>query len=370
MITKQDKYIAAIYCRLSSEDGQAGESGSIETQKTLLTQYCMDQNFIVGDYYCDDGWSGTNYNRLEFQRMISDIDAGKLNLVIVKDLSRFGREHIQMGVYTNHYFEKKDVRFISVHEDIDTINGIDDLLMPITNIINSIYAKDCSRKTKAAHRARAQAGKYIGGHAPFGYVKDPNDRHKLIVDPPAADVVRQIFQMFAEGIGYVRMTKILRERNILNPQAYFNQNNPDYYKSEYWRKPFDWHATSVRVILSNSIYLDKLVFGKTTRKNWHSTKRVQVSEDEWIVVENTHEPIVSQELWNTVQKMMAGKHRETNQGEIQMYAGLVKCAGCGSSLNVSYDAKKQKYKNFSCWVYKNYGKQRSPDMLPLNRTVK
>ena len=358
MIAKQEKYTAAIYCRLSSDDGQLGESGSIETQKTLLTQYCKEQGFAIGDVYCDDGWSGTNFNRPAFQRLLSDIEDGKVNLVVVKDLSRFGREYAQMGIYIEHDFEESGTRFIAVSEGIDTINGTDNILMPITNVINSLYARDCSRKTKAAHRARAKDGKYIGGHAPFGYIKDPNDRHRLVVDLPAAEVVQQIFRMFAEGIGYVRMTKILREKNILNPQAYFNQNNPDYYKSEYWRKPFDWHATSVRVILSNPVYLGKLIFGKTKSKGFYNRKRVQVPEDEWIVVENTHEPIVSQELWDTVQKMMANKRRETSRGEIQPFAGLVKCANCGSSLNLSFDKRKGKYTGFSCWVYKNYGKQR------------
>ena len=164
--------------------------------------------------------------------------------------------------------------------------------------------------------------------------------------------------MFADRIGYVRMTKILRERNILNPHAYFNQNNPDYYKSEYWRKPFDWHATSIRVILSNRVYLGQLVFGKTKCKGFYNKKRVAAPEDEWIVVENTHEPLISWQLWDTVQKLMASKRRESTRGEIQPFAGLVKCADCGSSLNLSYDARKGKFTGFSCWVYKNYGKQR------------
>lgn len=358
MITKQNNYTAAVYCRLSSDDGQTGESGSIQTQKTLLTQYCKEQGFTIGEYYCDDGWSGTNFNRPAFQKMISDIDSGKINMVVVKDLSRFGREYAQMGLYIEHYFEENDIRFIAVGENIDTINGTDNIIMPLTNVMNSLYAKDCSRKTKAAHRARAQAGKYIGGHPPFGYIKDPNDRHHLIIDPPAAEVVRKIFKMFSEGIGYVRMTKILREQNILNPQAYFNQNNPDFYKSEYWRKPFDWHATSVRVILKNEIYLGTIVFGKTKSKGIYQKKRFAAPEDEWIRVENTHEPIITKELWDVVQKLMESKRRETRSGEIQMFAGLVKCSDCGSSLNVSYNAKKQKYTGFSCWVYKNYGKNR------------
>ena len=348
----------AIYCRLSQDDGQVGESGSIQTQKTLLTQYCSDHHFSVYDTYCDDGWSGTNFERPQFQRMMEDIEEGKINIVVVKDLSRFGREYAQMGLYIEHYFEQKGVRFIAVGENIDTLNGTDNLVFPFTNVVNSFYARQASTKAKAAHRARAKAGMYLGGHAPYGYLKDPNDRHKLVVDPMAAEIVRQIFGMFAEGIGYVRMTKILRERQILNPQAYFNQNNPDYFKSDYWRQPFDWHATSVRSILNNPVYLGKVVFGRRKTKGFFDKSIVAVPEQDWIVVDDAHEPLITQEVWDTVHQLMKARRRENTGGEVQMFAGLVKCAGCGSSLNVSYDGKKGRYKNFSCWVYKNYGKER------------
>lgn len=287
--------------------------------------------------------------------MIAEVEAKTVNLVIVKDLSRFGREYAQMEIYIEHFFPEHEVRFISVAEGIGTINGTDNLLMPLTNVINSLYAKECSSKTKAAHNALAKAGQYIGSHAPFGYVKDPDDRHHLVIDPVA--VVRDIFRMFSEGIGYVRMTKILRERNILNPQAYFNRNNPGYFQSDYWRQDFDWHATSIRVILVNPVYLGKTVYGRSKGKSFYQKERVKTDESEWIVVENTHDPIVSQELWDTMQKMMASKRRETKDGEIQMFSGLVKCAGCGFSLNVSRK-KDGKYTGFSCWIYKNYGKER------------
>ncbi len=359
MLTKQDKYTAALYCRLSQDDGQVGESGSIQTQKALLTSYAKANGYEIYSCFCDEGFSGTNFDRPEFKRMIQAIDDGKVNMVIVKDLSRFGREYAQMGLYIEHYFEEKLVRFIAIGENIDTINGVDNILMPITNVINSMYARDCSRKTKVAHRTRAMDGKYLGNHAPFGYLKDPDDRHHLIIDPEAAKVVKDIFKMFSEGIGYVRMTKILRERNILNPQAYFNRNNPDFYKSDYWRKPFDWHATSIRSIISNPVYLGHIVFGRTKTKGFYDKTRVKTDEDDWILVENMHEPIVAQKTWDTVQKLMQSKRRETvAKGEIQYFAGLVKCSDCGSSLNVSYDKRKAKYTGFSCWVYKNYGKQR------------
>jgi len=357
-VTKKTTYSAGIYCRLSVDDGQAGESGSIETQRTLLTQYCKEQGFPIQDYYCDDGWSGTSFERPRFQQMIADIEAGLVNLVVVKDLSRFGREYAQMGLYIEHHFEEHEVRFIAVGDGIDTLNGTDNILMPITNVINSLYAKDCSRKTKAAHRARAQAGKFLGSRAPFGYMKDPEDRHHLIIDSPAAEVVQHIFRMFADGVGYVRMTKILREENILNPQAYFNQNNPDYYKSDYWRQPFDWHATSVRAILNNPVYLGKTVFGRTKTKGFYQKDRVHTDEEDWIVVDGTHEALVTQDTWDLVHKMMESRRRECRNGEIQMFAGLIKCGGCGTALSASYDAKKGRFRNFSCWVYKNYGKER------------
>lgn len=358
MIEKEKEYRAALYCRLSSDDAYLGESGSIKTQRALLTQYCEENNIPVYDVYTDDGFSGTNFERPAFKRMLNDLESHKANLVIVKDLSRFGREYAQMGMYIENDFEDWNIRFISIGENIDTLNGTDEILMPITNVINSQYAKECSRKTKQAHRALAKEGKFIGSRAPFGYIKDPKDRHHLIVDEEAASVVRSIFKMFCDGIGYVRMTKILREKKILNPQAYFNKNNPDYYKSDYWRQNFDWHATSIRVILNNPVYLGQTTFGRTKVKGKTKKKKVATDESEWIVVENTHEPIIDKATWNLAHDIMKNRRRETKSGETQMFAGLVKCFDCGSALNVSRNAKTEKYTSFSCWVYKNYGKER------------
>lgn len=358
MIEKEKEYRAALYCRLSSDDAYLGESGSIKTQRALLTQYCKENNIPVYDVYTDDGFSGTNFERPAFKRMLNDLESHKANLVIVKDLSRFGREYAQMGMYIENDFEDWNIRFISIGENIDTLNGTDEILMPITNVINSQYAKECSRKTKQAHRALAKEGKFIGSRAPFGYIKDPKDRHHLLVDEEAASVVRSIFKMFCDGIGYVRMTKILREKKILNPQAYFNKNNPDYYKSDYWRQNFDWHATSIRAILNNPVYLGQTTFGRTKVKGKTKKKKVATDESEWIVVENTHEPIIDKSTWYLAHDIMKNRRRETKSGETQMFAGLVKCSDCGSALNVSRNAKTGKYTSFSCWVYKNYGKER------------
>lgn len=358
MIEKENEYRAALYCRLSSDDAYLGESGSIQTQRALLTQYCKENNIPIYDTYADDGFSGTNFERPDFKRMLKDLEKHKANVVIVKDLSRFGREYAQMGMYIENDFEDWNIRFISIGENIDTLNGTDGILMPITNVINSHYAKECSRKTKQAHRALAKEGKYIGSRAPFGYIKDPNDRHHLVVDLEAAKVVKDIFKMFADGIGYVKMTKILRERKILNPQAYFNKNNPDYYKSDYWRQDFDWHATSIRAILNNPVYLGNTVFGRSKVKGRVKKTKVATDESEWIVVENTHEALVDKATWDLVHDIMKNRRRQTKRGETQMFAGLIKCSSCGSALNVSYNYKTQKYTGFSCWVYKNYGKER------------
>lgn len=349
---------AAIYCRLSQDDGNAGESNSIQTQKALIKQYCAENNIPIAGVYCDDGWSGTNFERPQFKQMMEDIEDGKINMVIVKDLSRFGREYAQMGLYIEHYFEEKGVRFISIAENYDSQKGSDNLVLPFTNVINSYYTRQVSAKTKAAHRARAKEGMFLGAHAPFGYDKDPNDRHKLIIDPPAAEVVQMIFNLFADGVGYVKMTKILREKKILNPQAYFNRNHPDYYEKDYWRKDFDWHATSIRSILDNPVYIGDAVFGRTRTKGFFDKRREKVPKKDWIVYKNAHPAIISEELWDTVHQMMNAKRRPNVKGELQPFAGLVKCADCGSSLNVSFDKKRGVYTGFSCWVYKNYSKER------------
>ncbi len=252
---------AALYCRLSVDDGSFGGSVSIETQKILLEQYCQAHSITEYEFYCDDGYSGTNFQRPAFQRMLSDIHADKINLVVVKDLSRFGRNYMEVGLQVEH-FKEQNVRFIAADDHYDSTVNEDDLMFPMRNVMNEMYARDVSKKTKAAKKAKAKAGQFMGSKPPFGYKLDPNDRHHLVIDEPAAEVVRRIFRLTAEGIGYNKIAKIFRAEKVLNPIAYFNQHNPDYFKSDYWRKEFDWHVTSVRVILNNEVYLGRLVYGK------------------------------------------------------------------------------------------------------------
>lgn len=355
---KQQHYKAALYCRLSVDDGNFGGSVSIETQKILLEQYCKDHKITDYKFYCDDGCSGTNFDRPSFKKMLSDIDEGKINLVIVKDLSRFGRNYVEAGMYVQR-FTDSNIRFIAADDNYDSLVNSDDLLFPIKNVVNEMYARDVSKKTKAAKKAKARDGQFIGSKAPFGYKIDPNDRHHLIVDEPAAQVVKRIFRLASEGVGYNKMAKIFREEKVLTPIAYFNLNNPDYFKSDYWRKEFDWHVTSIRAILNNEVYLGKLVYGKQRNKSMKSKEKVRNPKEDWIVVENCHEPIIMQELWDTVHKILNAKHRPAKAGEVQMFAGLLYCSDCGHCLTYSQKQRKDGsyHGAYSCWMYKTHGKE-------------
>lgn len=355
---KQQHYKAALYCRLSVDDGNFGGSVSIETQKILLEQYCKDHKITDYKFYCDDGCSGTNFDRPSFKKMLSDIDEGKINLVIVKDLSRFGRNYVEAGMYVQR-FTDSNIRFIAADDNYDSLVNSDDLLFPIKNVVNEMYARDVSKKTKAAKKAKARDGQFIGSKAPFGYKIDPNDRHHLIVDEPAAQVVKRIFRLASEGVGYNKMAKIFREEKVLTPIAYFNLNNPDYFKSDYWRKEFDWHVTSIRAILNNEIYLGKLVYGKQRNKSMKSKEKVRNPKEDWIVVENCHEPIITQELWDMVHKILNAKHRPAKAGEVQMFAGLLYCSDCGHCLTYSQKQRKDGsyHGAYSCWMYKTHGKE-------------
>lgn len=355
---KQQHYKAALYCRLSVDDGNFGGSVSIETQKILLEQYCKDHKITDYKFYCDDGCSGTNFDRPSFKKMLSDIDEGKINLVIVKDLSRFGRNYVEAGMYVQR-FTDSNIRFIAADDNYDSLVNSDDLLFPIKNVVNEMYARDVSKKTKAAKKAKARDGQFIGSKAPFGYKIDPNDRHHLIVDEPAAQVVKRIFRLASEGVGYNKMAKIFREEKVLTPIAYFNLNNPDYFKSDYWRKEFDWHVTSIRAILNNEVYLGKLVYGKQRNKSMKSKEKVRNPKEDWLVVENCHEPIITQELWDTVHKILNAKHRPAKAGEVQMFAGLLYCSDCGHCLTYSQKQRKDGsyHGAYSCWMYKTHGKE-------------
>ena len=337
---------AALYARLSVEDETNNESTSIQTQKAMLADYCREHGFHIVDYYVDDGETGTNFERPEFQRMLRDIDAGKINTVICKDLSRFGRNYYEAGMYLDKYFVERNIRFIAIQDNVDSAKGGYDLTVPFLNMINDYYARGISAKTKAAKQTRAKQGMSLGSKAPYGYQKDPEDKHHLIIDEAVADIVCRIFTMAENGWGFFKIAKTLQAEGIPNPQSYADGTHDT-----------RWHITSVQKILQNPVYCGDLVQGRRSNRTMHG-KQIQKPESEWIIVENTHEPLVDREHWDTVQKQIKSRKRSMKNGEVQMFAGLLFCADCGAAL--SFNARRRKTMpdggEYKCWRYMRYGK--------------
>ncbi len=338
---------AGLYARLSVEDETNSESTSIQTQKAMLTDYCRERGFHVVDYYVDDGETGTNFERPEFQRMLRDIEAGKINTVICKDLSRFGRNYYEAGMYLDKYFVERNIRFIAIQDNVDSAKGGYDLTVPFLNMMNDYYARGISQKTKAAKQIRAKQGMFLGSKAPYGYQKDPADKHHLLIDDAAAENVRRIFTMAENGWGFFKIAKTLQAERIPNPQSYADGTHDT-----------RWHITSVQKILQNPVYCGDLVQGRRGNRTMHG-KQIQKPEEEWITVQNTHEPLVSREQWEAVQKQMQSRKRSMKNGEVQMFAGLLFCADCGSALSFCVRHRKTKPDGgeYKCWRYMRYGKE-------------
>lgn len=349
---------AGVYCRLSVDDPDTDESESIQTQKAMLTDYCHQHGFHIVDYFIDDGVSGTSFDRPDFRRMLDAIESGTINTVICKDLSRFGRNYYESGMYLDNYFIRKNIRFIAPGNSVDSANGAYNLSVPILNMMNDFYARDISTKTRDAKKARAKQGMYLAAKAPYGYVKDPADRHHLIVDEEAAVIVRRIFDMAAHGAGYNRIARTLHTAGIPNPLTYFNQKNPDYYHSDYWKQGTQWHVTSIQSILNNPVYLGCVAHNRVGSKVMNGKTEKKARED-WIVVEHTHEPLVSTEQWEIVHKQMESRRRAQKDGEPQMFAGLLYCSDCGSALSFSAVHRKTKPDGgqYKCWYYMRHGKE-------------
>lgn len=350
---------AGIYCRLSVEDAAtASESESIQTQKAMLTDYCDRHGYHIVDYYIDDGRTGTNFERPGFQRMIQDIEGGRINTVICKDLSRFGRNYYEAGMYLDKYFVQKDIRFIAPGDNVDSAQGAYNLTVPFLNMMNDYYARGISVKTKDARMTRARQGMYLGSKAPYGYVKDPADKHHLLVDEEAAAIVRRIFDMALSGAGYNKIARTLHSEGIPNPYSYAAERNPDYLKGRGLEKDTRWHVTSVQKILQNPVYMGMCAQGRAGNKTMHG-KPVKKPREEWIIVENTHEALVSAEQWEMVQRQMATRRRSRKDGETQMFAGLLYCSDCGSALSFSAVHRKTMPDGgqYKCWYYMRHGKE-------------
>ena len=341
----------ALYCRLSCDDDLQGDSNSIRNQKMLLKQYADEHKLRNVRFYVDDGYSGSNFDRPDFQRMIRDIDEGKVSTVIVKDMSRFGRDHILVGYYTKYYFAEADVRFIAVYDQVDSETNPDDDITPFKNILNEMYAKDCSKKIRAVVKAKGNAGKHITTLPPLGYKKDPNDKEKWVIDERGAETVREIFSLCMNGYGPTQIARILTERKIDTPVVYFHKHGlPTPAKL---REDSEiWDQKSVARILENVEYTGCTVNFKTYKKSYKSKKRIKLPQEDWLIFENTQEVIIDRQTFDSVQKIRQCKRRPSRMGEMSSLSGMVYCADCGKRMYLCRCTTMKQAEYFNCSTYR------------------
>ena len=317
-MTGQPKYNTALYLRLSKDDGTMSESSSIQTQKEMLTRYCRENGFAISQIYIDDGWSGTNTNRPSFQRMLSDIEDGKINCVITKDLSRLGRNYLETGSFTEIYFPEHNVRYIAVTDGVDTAKGSTMDITPFKNLLNDMYAQDISKKIKSSLLTRQKQGKFIGTKAPYGYVKDPADKNHLLIDERFAPIVRYIYKLAKNGIGITQIARRLTKEKIPRPVAAAAEELECY----------------DRYILRNPVYKGAIRGQKRPKISLKSEKRKPAQSAGTFVVEGMHEAIIDPEEWELVQRLITSrkKTRKVEKKFDNIFSGLVKCADCGFAL--------------------------------------
>ena len=344
---------AALYTRLSREDGDKPESDSIANQRSLLESFASRQpDLQVAGQYSDDGFTGTNFQRPDFRRMIADIEAGKVNCVIVKDLSRFGRDYISTGHYLERWFPEHGVRFLAVNDHIDSEKGPYDMLLPLKNVFNEQYARDISHKVRSAVRAKQRQGQFIGAFASYGYRKDPGDHNKLLVDPCAAAVVRRIFDLYEQGSGKLRIARLLNEEGIPCPSQYKKLNGERYHNGQKLGRTTYWTYATIHRMLKNQMYIGSMEQGRAPRQTMHG-RAVQLERREWTVVEGTHEAIISRRQWDRVQTLLAKDTRSPDfEQNISPFAGFLRCGDCGRAMSKTSRPGGVCY---CCGSYKRYG---------------
>lgn len=343
----------AAYCRLSREDGDKSESDSISNQRKLLSDYISkNDDLYLQNFYTDDGYTGTNFDRPSFKAMIADIEAGKIDCVIVKDLSRFGRDYIETGRYLERWLPKNGVRFIALNDHIDSSIGTYDMMLPIKNVFNAQYARDISEKVRSAMRTKQKQGSFVGAFASYGYLKSPNNHNELIIDPPAAEIVRRIYAMYENGIGKIKIAKILNEDKIPSPSIYKQLMGEKYQNGQRLDSTTYWTYTTIHRILQNRMYAGDMTQNHAPRTEMHG-RATTLSQEEWIVVPNTHPAIISREQFDRVQVLMNIKtHSMGLNNNIHAFSGFLKCADCGRAMIKKTTNGKV---SFTCGSYKRYG---------------
>ncbi len=354
--------ITALYERLSRDDELQGESNSITNQKEYLEDYARQNGFRNIQHFTDDGFSGTNFNRPGFKALVDEVQAGNVSTVIVKDLSRFGRDYLQVGFYTEVLFPQKNVRFIAVNNSVDSDNPVENDFAPFLNIMNEWYAKDTSKKIRAVFQSRMKQGKRCSGAVPFGYYRKEGDKQTFYKDEEAAKIVQRIFQMTCDGIGPTAIADQLNEEKVLSPAAYAKKYHPENYRKPYGTELYVWSGTMIGEILDRQEYLGHTVLGRTVMENLKTKKRRKATPDELMIFPNTHEPIIDQETWDKAQRMRKrAAPRLADKKPTHRLSGLLFCADCGSRLSYSskegaHRADGKKYdcdESFRCSRYKN-----------------
>lgn len=330
-MNKQSEKITALYCRLSRDDELQGDSNSIVNQKNILEKYAKDNNFSNIRFFVDDGFSGTNFNRPSWNELLSLIEDNQVETIIVKDMSRLGRDYLKVGFYTEVLFVEKNIRFIAINNNIDSANQTDSDFTPFLNLMNEFYARDTSKKIKAVMKAKGESGKPLTAIPPYGYMKSPDNPNQWIIDEEAAQVVKNIFNLCLEGYGTSQIAKLLQKEQVLTPRAYWVTNGriggyemPD--------NPYKWVPDTVSSMLAKPEYLGHTVNFKTFKKSYKSKKSYENPKENQMIFENTHEQIIDLDTWERVQELRKNKRRPTKTGKTNMFSGIAYCADCGEKL--------------------------------------
>ena len=341
--------ITALYCRLSRDDGTESESNSIGNQKKLLSQKAKEMGLTDTKYYVDDGYTGTNFNRPGFQQLIDDIEIGLVSAVMVKDLSRLGRDYVSVGNYTDSYFPEHNIRFIAVNDAIDSDEGESEIA-PFKNILNEMYARDISKKIRSSHRLRGSMGEPLS-QPPYGYMKSPENKKKWIIDPEAATVVKSIFKMCLDGKGNETIARELQENKVLIPMAYWQSKGLNRGGKKTQTNPYKWCKTTIQKILSQQEYCGDIINFKTYSKSFKNKTRYENSKENWAVFKDVNEPIIDRETFETVQKFISKTKRRApkkENGERSIFNGLIYCGDCHSKMRYHTSTSNKEIHYFTC----------------------
>ena len=356
MKTQQLIYRAGLYLRLSKDDENVGESSSISTQRSILQDFAKEHKIIVIGEYVDDGFSGTNYDRPNFTRMINDIERGIINCVITKDLSRLGRNSAKTTDLLEEYFPMHGVRYIAVNEGYDTLNLTSGTIMttPFMLLMNEMYARDISNKIRSSFKVKMENGDYIASFAPYGYQKSPENKNRLVIDYQVSHIVQEVFQMAVNGHSPKEIANYLNEKGVVTPAVYRCICRP-YLNVDNYTKRKEWTSGMICKMLKNRIYLGHTLQGKTTKVSFKSKDIKTNKTDDWIEVQNTHEPLISEEIYRIVRSRSVARRNKPTKGFVNIFSGVAKCADCGRNMTTAPSRKKGSVYNLACGGYKSYG---------------